>query len=80
MQEGTGILREKSLLTMVGCGTMVKNRKGAGNMILETERLILRQYTWADYEGLYEILSDPETMAHYPKPYDAAGEIGRAHV
>ena len=42
-------------------------------MILETERLILRKYTWADYEGLYEILSDPETMAHYPKPYDAAG-------
>ena len=42
-------------------------------MILETERLILREYTWADFEGLYEILSDPETMAHYPKPYDAAG-------
>ena len=42
-------------------------------MILETERLILRKYSWADFEGLYEILSDPETMAHYPKPYDAAG-------
>ena len=42
-------------------------------MILETERLILRKYTWADFEGLYEILSDPETMAHYPKPYDEAG-------
>ena len=42
-------------------------------MILETERLILREYSWADFEGLYEILSDPETMAHYPKPYDEAG-------
>ena len=42
-------------------------------MILETERLILREYTWADFDRLYEILSDPETMAHYPKPYDAAG-------
>ena len=44
-----------------------------GTKVIETERLILRQYTWADFEGLYEILSDPETMAHYPKPYDAAG-------
>ena len=42
-------------------------------MILETERLILRKYSWEDFDRLYEILSDPETMAHYPKPYDAAG-------
>ena len=41
-------------------------------MVLETERLILRRYTPADFAGLYEILSDPETMAHYPKPYDEA--------
>ena len=42
-------------------------------MILETERLILREYTQNDFDGLYEILSDPETMRHYPKPYDIAG-------
>ena len=42
-------------------------------MILETERLILREYTQNDFDDLYEILSDPETMQHYPKPYDAAG-------
>lgn len=42
-------------------------------MILETERLILREYTPADFGALYEILSDPETMAHYPRPYDEAG-------
>lgn len=42
-------------------------------MIIETERLILREYTSDDFDGLYEILSDPETMKHYPKPYDAAG-------
>ena len=42
-------------------------------MILETERLMLREYTLEDFEALYEILSDPETMRHYPKPYDAAG-------
>lgn len=42
-------------------------------MIIETERLILREYTSEDFQALYEILSDPETMQHYPKPYDAAG-------
>ena len=42
-------------------------------MILETERLRLREYTMNDFDALYEILSDPVTMQHYPKPYDAAG-------
>lgn len=41
--------------------------------IIETERLILREYTLDDFESLYEILSDPETMKHYPKPYDENG-------
>lgn len=40
------------------------------NMIIETERLILRETSMDDFLGLYEILSDPETMKHYPKPYD----------
>ena len=39
-------------------------------MILETKRLILRDYTLNDFEALFEILSDAETMQHYPKPYD----------
>ena len=38
--------------------------------ILETDRLILREYTLEDFDGLYAILSDPETMQHYPTPYD----------
>ena len=42
-------------------------------MIIETQRLILREYTMEDFDGLYEILSDPVTMQHYPKPYDEAG-------
>lgn len=42
-------------------------------MILETERLRLREYTMDDFDALYEILSDPETMQHYLKPYDADG-------
>lgn len=39
-------------------------------MVIETERLILREYTFEDFDALYEILSDKETMAHYPKPFD----------
>lgn len=39
-------------------------------MRLETERLILRELTEDDFDGLYEILSDEETMKHYPKPFD----------
>ena len=42
-------------------------------MRLETKRLILREYTVDDFDALYAILSDPVTMKHYPKPYDAAG-------
>ncbi len=41
--------------------------------IIETERLILREYTPDDFDALYELLSDPETMKHYPKPYDENG-------
>ena len=42
-------------------------------IIFETDRLVLREYTNKDFDWLYEILSDEETMKHYPKPYDAAG-------
>ena len=39
-------------------------------MVIETKRLILREYTQKDFNDLYLILSDPITMSHYPKPYD----------
>ena len=45
-------------------------------MIIETKRLILREYNIEDYNDLYEILSDRETMEHYPKPYDEKGVRG----
>jgi len=38
-------------------------------MTLETERLILRELTMEDLDALHEILSDPETMRHYPAPF-----------
>ena len=43
--------------------------------ILETPRLILREYTLDDFDGLYAILSDAETMKHYPRPYDEKGTM-----
>ena len=39
-------------------------------MTIETERLLLREYTPEDFDTLYEIMSDPETMQHYPAPFD----------
>lgn len=41
-------------------------------MQLQTDRLILREYTMDDFDALYEIMSDPETMQHYPAPFDEA--------
>ena len=41
--------------------------------IIETKRLILREYTPDDFAELYEILSDKENMSHYPKAYDEKG-------
>ena len=39
-------------------------------MKLETKRLIFREFLEDDFDDLYEILSDFETMKHYPKPFD----------
>ena len=42
-------------------------------MIIETKRLIIREYKMDDLIDLYKLLSDPITMSHYPKPYDMLG-------
>ena len=42
-------------------------------MIIETERLIFREYTKEDFNSLKEIICDSETMKYYPKPYDENG-------
>lgn len=39
-------------------------------MIIETERLLLREFALDDFNALYEIMSDAETMQHYLKPFD----------
>ena len=37
---------------------------------IETDRLILREYVMEDFDALFEIVSDIETMQHYPAPFD----------
>ncbi len=39
-------------------------------MVIETDRLLLREYTHEDFPTVFEIFSDPETMQHYPRPFD----------
>ncbi len=41
--------------------------------ILQTSRLVLREFTPADADALIRVLSDAETMRFYPAPYDRAG-------
>jgi RimJ/RimL family protein N-acetyltransferase len=41
--------------------------------ILQTPRLLLREFTLQDADALALVLSDPETMRYYPAPYDRAG-------
>jgi RimJ/RimL family protein N-acetyltransferase len=40
--------------------------------ILETDRLVLREFLPDDADPLALVLSDPETMRFYPAPYDRA--------
>ena len=41
--------------------------------ILETERLVLREFVPEDAKALARVLTDPETMQYYPGPYDRTG-------
>ena len=41
-------------------------------MILETERLYLREMTEDDFNALYKILADSDIMQHYPYAFDEA--------
>ena len=39
-------------------------------MILETERIFLRELTADDFDALYEVLADSDIMQHYPYTFD----------
>jgi RimJ/RimL family protein N-acetyltransferase len=41
--------------------------------ILQTPRLLLREFTPQDADALAQVLSDPETMRYYPALYDRTG-------
>jgi ribosomal-protein-alanine N-acetyltransferase len=41
--------------------------------ILETERLLLREFVHGDVDALAAVISDPETMRFYPERRDRAG-------
>ena len=53
-------------------------------MKIETPRLILREMCDDDFEKLYEIFSDAETMKYYPHTFDEAkvrdNEILSPHI
>ena len=44
-------------------------------MIMETQRLILRELTMSDLDDLHCILSDPASMIHYPKLFSRGKSI-----
>ena len=39
-------------------------------MILETPRLLLREFVPEDADAMARIISDPETMRYYPAPFE----------
>lgn len=41
-------------------------------MVLQTERLCLREMTMDDFGALYAVLADPDNMRHYPYRFDEA--------
>lgn len=45
-------------------------------MIIETERLLLREMNDDDFDALYKVLADPKTMQHYPYTFDGARVLG----
>lgn len=42
-------------------------------MIIETERIILREMTQDDFDALYRVLGDSDIMLHYPYTFDESG-------
>ena len=39
-------------------------------VILETERLFLREMDMDDFDALYKVFADKEIMCHYPYDFD----------
>ena len=41
-------------------------------MVLQTERLLLRELTYDDFDALFAVLADSDIMQHYPYTFDEA--------
>ena len=39
-------------------------------MLIETERLYLREMNESDYQSLFKVLADPDIMQYYPYAFD----------
>ena len=39
-------------------------------MVIETERLLLREMSENDFDALYKVLADADIMQHYPYTFD----------
>lgn len=51
---------------------MGRMTQSANDIILETERLVLRELTPEDFDDLYAVLGDADISAHYPYTFDEA--------
>ena len=58
-------------------GILPAGEKGRQRMVLETKRLLLREMRPDDFQALFLVLGDPETMWHYPYTFD--GQHVRIH-
>ena len=47
-----------------------KEERQTEQMVIETERLFLREMCMEDFEALYAVLADPDIMKHYPYSFD----------
>jgi RimJ/RimL family protein N-acetyltransferase len=56
-----------------GANRNVFRELGLLMLVLETSRLILREFSAEDADALDLVLSDPETMRFYPAPFDRSG-------
>lgn len=49
---------------------------GVKKVVIETERLLLREMTENDFDALYKVLADSDIMQHYPYNFDDTRVIG----
>ena len=69
LKESAGELEEKGFIQAGEIADKIK-RRGVIHHDNRNKQTFLREYKFDDYDALYEIVSDAETMQHYPAPFD----------